>query len=168
MSPLLVLASARSRLQADLLQLQLRRVGLARRKILTLGSDHPTPSALAHWLDTNGDEGSPEPLEMMGANENSRVPKKKRSVFRATAALLVEAGVDRADTRVLERELKAGHLLLAVSAANEDEASVAWHVFKNAPVPFIAVGTLPSRAALTATPAPEDDVLVPVLAMLAV
>ncbi len=140
MKPIPVIACANSRLHADVMLIRLRRAGIACNTISALFPRSSMPNAVACWLRLDQAEAMHVGRETIMPAGKLRGNLNGESDARALVATLVAAGIDRASAKLLEEKLEQGHTLIAVTAANETNASIAWHVFKHAASDLIVVG----------------------------
>lgn len=134
-----VVACANSRLHADVMLIRLRRAGVECSSISAFFPHGSMPNSVACWLPVSK-------KEPMHVGSETIVPAGKSSDRHAGAdaremiASLIKSGIDRPSALSLEEKLEQGHILISVSAANEAEASIAWHIFKHASAEAIVVG----------------------------
>jgi hypothetical protein len=141
MKPTYVLASADSRLHADIMMIRLRRAGIDIDRISAVFSDRFAPNSFFFWLRSPRTLRCPAkgetyfvagPLEQSfgGANEVEAVP-----------TILKRLGLTRNEAAHFARSLWLGRGVLCVQAKNQDEAAVAWHIFKHSRAEDIAVSS---------------------------
>jgi hypothetical protein len=137
-----VFAVADSRLHADVMLIRLRRADIPCGSISAFFPRRSVPNAIACWLPLH------ERLSLKVGKETFSAAGKIHGALKPLLAsgvnacrLFEAAGLDRVSAHRLEAKLDQGHILLAVSAHNESEASVAWHVFKHAGAGTIIVGS---------------------------
>lgn len=134
-----VVAVAHSRLHADVMLIRLRRAGVDCNAISAFFPQSSMPNSVACWLPVS----KKEPLHVgnetvvPAGKARTRVPGNDA---RAMIAALEQSGIDHSSAQSLEEKLEQGHILISVSAANEAEASIAWHIFKHASAETIVVG----------------------------
>ena len=135
-----VIACANSRLHADVMLIRLRRAGIACRNISALVPHASMPNSVACWLRM--DQALTVRLGQEMITPAGRIRRRLPHDADAGAMIdtLIAAGIDRPSALALEEKLEQGHILLAVSAGNEDEAAIAWHVFKHGSAELLVVG----------------------------
>lgn len=150
MKPIPVFAVADSRLHADVMLIRLRRADIPCGDISAFFPRQSVPNAVACWLRMH------EKLTLKVGHESFAAAGKIHGLLKpfAIAATTVAdlfrmTGLDRTSAQRLEEKLDQGHTLLSVSARNQEEASVAWHVFKHAGAETIVMGA-EARAASAA------------------
>jgi hypothetical protein len=149
-----VIATARSRLHADVMLIRLRRADIAIKNVSALFPLASLPNSVACWLRRG--------LNVRLGREEFRavgpiwkwLHKIGRHQFSATS-VFEKAKFDHASSQRLEEELKRGHTLLCVHAADEAELAIAWHIFKHAEAEFIALPAVEPKEA----PAHEHAIL---------
>lgn len=151
-----VLAIAESRLHADIMMIRLRRAGINVDRISAMFSRRFAPISFFCWLRR------PRTLRSSLKDERGMVfaagPLQKRIAghdeVAAVPDLLQQLGLDRREAAHFSQALWNGHALLCVSVKNEDEAAIAWHIFKHSRAEDIAVTnhSLAERIAPPATP----------------
>ena len=145
-----VVASANSRLHADVILIRLRRAQMDCRKISVLFPTQAMPNAVGCWLPIARDAKLKVGEENIGCA--GQLGKELASTAhphgdgREVAGLLTHSGVDAMGAHVLVERLGQGHILLCVHASSEVEASIAWHVFRHSCVDTIILDAMPTRA----------------------
>jgi hypothetical protein len=147
MKNLPVIASVNSRLQADIALIRLRRANISCRAISVLFPNHSMPNAVGCWLpvaDKAALRVGQENIACAGhfRKQLADAPKAHED-GREVSDLLTHAGVDAMGAHILAERLGQGHILLCVHARNEEETSIAWHVFRHACADTIIVGAEP-------------------------
>ncbi len=144
MNSIPVIATASSRLHADVMMIRLRRAGIPIGHISAISPSSSLPNSVAVWLthwrramlklghDT-----------LMAAGPMRRWLRKSGEKAISPAQMLTDAGFDRIATKQAEERLRQGETLLCVHAKDEDDVAIAWHVFKHAKADFIALPTRP-------------------------
>lgn len=145
-----VVASANSRLHADVVLIRLRRAQVDCRQISVLFPTDSMPNAVGCWLPVAahhklkvGDQ------EIACAGHLGKQPfsaARPHDDGREITGLLTQTGVDTTGAHVLVERLSQGHILLCVHASSEVEASIAWHVFRHAGVDTIILDAMPTRS----------------------
>jgi len=139
-----IIASANSRLQADIILIRLRQANISCSKISVLYPTESIPNGVGCWLPV----ANTGELRASG-HAVSRAGQIVKQRMKSTAAhddgreiiqLLRNAGVDRSETQLLAERLSQGHILLGVHAASEDERSVVWHVLYHSGADTIVLG----------------------------
>jgi hypothetical protein len=150
-----VIASARSRLHADVMLIRLRRASISIDQISACFPAGLFPNSVACWLD----RGKLAPLHL--ASEPYLIAGPMRHWLRhrdaadfAPAAIFQRSKIEPAAAARLEEELRQGHILVCVHASDEAEAAIAWHVFRHAEAEQIALAPLPATVASMAEEAP--------------
>ena len=151
MNSFTVVASANSRLHADVILIRLRRAQIDCRKISVLFPTDAMPNAVGCWLPIARVSKLQVGQETIGCAgqlaKQLTATAPSHDDGREIAGLLTETGVDATGAQVLVERLGQGHILLCVHASSEVEASVAWHVFRHACVDTIILDAMPSRSA---------------------
>jgi hypothetical protein len=138
-----IVASANSRLHADVILIRLRRAEVDWRKISVLFPQNSMPNAVGCWLPV-----APVAKQKIGVETIACAGRlrKLRNVMapshdegREIAELLMHAGVDAMGAHILSERLSEGHILLVVHASSETQVSVAWHVFRHSSANTIIV-----------------------------
>jgi hypothetical protein len=144
MNSIPVIATASSRLQADVMIIRLRRAGIPIGHISAISPASTLPNSVAVWLtlwrravlklgqDT-----------LMAAGPMRRWLRKAGDKAISPAKMLSEAGFDRMATKQAEEHLRQGETLVCVHAKDEEGVAIAWHIFKHAKADFIALPTRP-------------------------
>ena len=134
-----VFATADSRLHADIMMIRLRRAGLNIDRVSAIFSHQFAPNSFFFWLK------SPRTLRCRTKGESFFVAGPLQHSFgggdevEAVPSVLRKMGVDRSEAGRLARALWLGHGVLCVHAKNQDEAAVAWHIFKHSRAAEIVV-----------------------------
>lgn len=136
-----VVACATSRLQADVMLIRLRRAGIPCSAISAFSPQHSIPNAVACWLRTDEKRTVQIGREAIVPAGRLSGEFEPHSDGADVISVLIEMGVDHPAAQQLEERLDQGHILLCVSARNENEASVAWHVFQHVSAELIVVGS---------------------------
>lgn len=150
MNSFTVVASANSRLHADVILIRLRRAQVDCRKISVLFPTNSMPNAVGCWLPIAAHSKLKVGQEEIACA--GQLGKQPLSVAhphddgREIAGLLTQSGVDATGAHVLVERLGQGHILLCVHASSEVEASIAWHVFRHACVDTIILDAMPTRS----------------------
>lgn len=137
-----VVASANSRLHADVILGRLRRAEIDCRKISVFYHDHAMPNSVGCWLPVTHDSD----LRLAGETIGCAGQLAKAHVAaphddgREIVQRLTKSGVDVMGAHILAERLGQGHILLCVHAANEEEAAVAWHIFRHSRADTIVTG----------------------------
>jgi hypothetical protein len=151
MAPIPVIASASSRLHADVMLIRLRRACVGCRQIFALFPRRLMPNAVACWLRINHNLAA-----YIGQDAIMQAGSLcSESAFASNAHAMVDSlagvGVDRSSAGALVEKLEQGHILLGVLAASDDEISIAWHIFNHVCAELIVVGASnPKKKALPA------------------
>ena len=151
MNSITIVASASSRLLADIVLIRLRRAEIECRKISALFPIRSTPNAVGCWLPISSGPGirlGDDTIACAGLLR--QVPVRPADSIRGPVGLvelLTSTGVDTMGAHVLIEQLEQGHILICVHATNEAEASIVWHVFRHSGGEPIVVGGLPSPGA---------------------
>jgi hypothetical protein len=139
-----IIASANSRLQADIILIRLRQAKISCRKISVLYPTESLPNGVGCWLpvSTTGDlKASGQPVSRAGQIVKQRVTSTEaHDDGREIIELLLKAGIDRSGAQILAERLSQGHILLGVHAASETERSIVWHVLYHSCADTIVVG----------------------------
>ncbi len=122
--------------------IRLRRADIACNQISAFFPQSSVPNAAACWLRLQENVAIKVGREIFTAA--GRVlgllkPVSSKSSTTDVEDLLCSAGLDAMSAHRLEAKMDQGHILIAVTARNEDEASVAWHIFKHAGAETIVV-----------------------------
>ncbi len=158
MNSIPVFAVARSRLQADVMLIRLRRTNIPIERISALFQSAFLPNSVACWLShwhlLTHDLGrgalvavGPIVKWLRGAEKNAISP----------SCALRRARFDRLTAERLEEHLEQGKMLLCVHAAAEEEVAIAWHIFQHAAAELIALPTQPLNIEATAGDALSGD-----------
>lgn len=143
MKSVYVLATADSRLHADIMLIRLRRAGLNIDRVSAIFSSRFAPNSFFFWLK------SPRTLRSR-AKDDSFFAAGPLQQFLATDRVenmpraLRRLGLNRHEAAHFGQSLWLGHALLCVQAKNQDEAAIAWHIFKHSRSEAIAVAGLPA------------------------
>ena len=149
MSHSIVIASANSRLHADVILIRLRRAEIDCREISVLFPTQSMPNAVGCWLPLAPNADLKAGQETIGC-----AGRLRKSFAQSTASkdgleivdVLTEAGVDAMGANILAERLEQGHTLLCVHARSEAEVSIAWHIFRHARADTIIVDSVPSHS----------------------
>lgn len=143
MKSTIVLATANSRLHADIMMIRLRRAGINIDRVSAVFSNRFAPNSFFFWLRSprtlrshaNGDAFfAAGPLqELMSGDDVEHMPRTLRRL-----------GLSQHDAAHFAQSLWLGHGVLCVQAKNQDEAAVVWHIFKHSRAEDIAVAGMPS------------------------
>lgn len=148
MNSLTLVASANSRLHADVILVRLRRAEIECRKISVLFPVHSMPNAVGCWLPL-----APSSPLKLGRETIARAGQFRKPAIapdlahedgREIISLLTHAGIDPTGAHLLAERLDQGHILLCVHADREVDASIAWHVFRHAGTDTMVVGAMPA------------------------
>ncbi len=135
-----VIASASSRLHADVMLIRLRRAGIACQKISALFPRNSIPNSVACWLKLDQERTLHVGDETVVPAGPIRSQLHHNHDAASVAEWLEGAGVDHVSGQALVEKVEQGHTLLSVTTTSEDEASIAWHVFKHVSADCIVVG----------------------------
>lgn len=138
-----VVASANSRLHADVILVRLRRAQIDTRKISVFYHHHAMPNAVGCWLPVMPDSElrlDGEAIGRAGHLVKAAMPAPHED-GREIVQLLTRSGVDLMGAHILSERLGQGHILICVQAADEDEAAIAWHVFRHSQADTIVTGS---------------------------
>lgn len=150
-----VIASARSRLHADVMLIRLRRANIAVEQISACFPAARYPNSVACWLE----RGRLAPLYLesepyLMAGPMRRWLRRRDAANFSPAAVFQRSHFEAAAAMRLEEELRQGCTLICVHAADEAEVAVAWHVFRHAEAEQIALAPLPAAVTPIAEEAP--------------
>lgn len=133
-----LIASANSRLHADVMLIRLRRSGIACNQISTWFPQHHMPNAAACWLPV----GRAHHVQIGGKTVVMAGPLHQRvsscKDAKSVIALLMASGLDRATAESVEEKIEQGHILIFVDAHNADEAAVTQQVYARSSAEFVA------------------------------
>jgi hypothetical protein len=151
MAPISVIASAGSRLQADVMLIRLRRACVGCQQISAFFPRRLMPNAVACWLRINHNLAA-----YIGRNAIMQAGGLcSEFSFASNAHAMIDslagAGVDRSSAGALVEKLEQGHILLGVLAASDDEISIAWHIFNHVCAELIVVGAPSPRKKVAPT-----------------
>ncbi len=137
MSTLPVLADASSKLHADIAIVRLIRAGIAKEHISAMFPRRRAPNSVCCWLKNFNVVPVATALPIAAAGLLGRL--FRRGAKAADLAAKLEALGLRADfaQRAIEK-LENGQIVLCVHAKSENEAAIAWHIFKHVGVENIA------------------------------
>ena len=144
MKPTYVLASADTRLHADIMMIRLRRAGINIDHVSAVFSQQFAPNSFFFWLS------SPRTLHCPSKGESYFVAGPLEQQFaggnelEAVPSILKRLGLSRGEAAHLARSLWLGRGLLCVHAKNQDEAAVVWHIFKHSRAEDIAISDHPA------------------------
>jgi hypothetical protein len=135
-----IVASVDSRLQADVIIVRLRRVGIPCDRIWAAFSRRRVPNAVACWL---GVVKKPilyteHGLVFTAGQLSAKFSDTSRGV--SLVALLEKAGYEHSIACRMKERLEQGYILISVQGASEAETSLAWHVFDHSMAEILAVG----------------------------
>lgn len=140
-----VIATARSRLHADVMLIRLRRANISINNVSALFPLASLPNSVACWLRRG--------LSVRLGGEKFRAVgpmwkwlKKLAAGHISTAEVFERAKIDHLSSQHLDEELRRGHTLLCVHARNENEVAIAWHIFKHAEAEYIALPPVQAKA----------------------
>ena len=150
MNSFTVVASANSRLHADVILIRLRRAQVDCSKISVLFPTESMPNAVGCWLPIAANRklkvGTQEIACAGQLARHTTSASHPHEDGREISGLLTQSGVDSTGAHVLVEKLGQGHILLCVHASSEVEASIAWHVFRHACVDTIILDAMPTRS----------------------
>ncbi len=153
-----IIASATTRLQADIILIRLRQANISCRKISVLYPTELLPNGVGCWLpiSANGElRASGHTVGRAGQITKQKIKSKEaHDDAREIIQLLTQAGVDLHDARILAERLSEGHILLGVHAVSEAERSVVWHVLYHSCAETIVLGHGSGHASQTSD---EDE-----------
>jgi len=149
MNRLTLIASATSRLHADIMLVRLRRAEFECSQVSALFPSGCMPNAVSCWLPMANDSSfqlSGESVTCAGwlrksAGPGTRFRNALKKAGRGILGLLSRENIDESGAHILAEQLEQGHILLAVHARNEFQASVAWDVFRQAHGETIVIGS---------------------------
>jgi hypothetical protein len=150
-----VIASARSRLHADVMLIRLRRASISIDQISACFPAALYPNSVACWLD----HGKLAPLYLesepyLVAGPMRRWLRRRDREDFSPAGVFQRVHFDPAAAERLEEELRQGRLLVCAHAANEAEVAIAWHVFRHAEAEQICLAPVPALVTPIAEEAP--------------
>jgi hypothetical protein len=144
MNSIPVIATASSRLHADVMMIRLRRAGIPIGHISAISPATSLPNSVAVWLSHLRRKVLKLGQDtLMAAGPMRRWLSKAGEKAISPAQMLGAAGFDRMATKQAEERLRQGETLLCVHAKGEEDVAIAWHVFKHAKADFIALPTRP-------------------------
>ena len=147
-----VIATARSRLHADVMLIRLRRASISIKNVSALFPLPSLPNSVACWL-RRGLSVRLGHDEFRAVGPMWKWLRKLERDHLSAAAIFERAKFDHLSAQHLEEDLMRGHTLLCVHARDEAEIAIAWHIFKHAEAEFIALPTMqPNAAPATAIP----------------
>lgn len=149
-----VIATARSRLQADVMLIRLRRADVPIQAISAIFPRSHFPNSVACWLRP----GQLAPVsfgqeELLAAGPLRRWLRSPCRRAFDPDRLFRRAGFDGSTSQRLQEALGQGDILIGVHAASEAQVAVAWHIFRHAESECIA---LPAGSARRSVPAEQD------------
>lgn len=138
MQPNFVLASASSRLHADLIVIRLRRAGISREKISAVFPERLKPNCALCWLD-----GASEPAKFGADSVVVAGPLRKRFNLESETSFarsLQQLGVGRQDAAASAEHLGRGEILVCIHTQDQEQIAIAWHLFREMEAEGIALG----------------------------
>jgi len=163
MKSTIVLATANSRLHADIMMIRLRRAGINIDRVSAIFSNRFAPNSFFFWLRSprtlkshaNGDAFfAAGPLQQhMGNDDVEHMPRTLRRL-----------GLSQPEAAHFAQSLWLGHGVLCVQVKNQDEAAIVWHIFKHSRAEDIAIAGLPVNEPATAPAAAPSTMLQPAFA----
>lgn len=164
MSSTTVFAHALSRLHADVIIVRLKRAGIAPEKISALFPRRFPPNSVFCWL-----KGLTCTRHASAASISAAGPLREifshgnRPAYIAHQLELRGLPADEAHSRL--EKVQEGQTLICVHATDEDEAAIAWHIFKHVEAEHISVShhknirvktPATRRAPVTVAPIPAE------------
>jgi hypothetical protein len=149
-----VLATADSRLHADIMMIRLRRAGISIDRLSAVFSRRFVPNSFFFWLRRPKTLRSHTPGESFFAAGPLQKMIGRDDDVAAIRGKLRHLGFDHHAAEHFAQSLWMGHAVLCVQAKDADEAAVAWHIFNHSRAEMIAVSGQPSQR----TPVPAPDI----------
>lgn len=133
-----VLATAESRLHADIMMIRLRRAGISIDRISAVFSRRFAPNSCFFWLR------NPRTLRCRTKGESFFVAGPLEQLFgrgevEAVPTILRHLGLSRRESVHFGHSLWLGHGVLCVEVKDQDQAAIAWHIFKHSRAEDITV-----------------------------
>ena len=149
MQPSAVFASANSRLHADVIAIRLTKAGVATSKISAIYPERLKPNCADCWLkgrNASSAFGS-ETFVAAGPLASAVSLESEADLVRTLHA----TGLSLEDAHASVERLGKGQILISAQVKNEEELSVAWHMFCELQADDISIATTkkPQRAAAT-------------------
>ena len=139
-----IIASANSRLQADIILIRLRRANISCLKISVLYPTDSIPNGVGCWLpvaDTAELRASGHKVTRAGQIRRQKLDSTEaHDDGREIIQILSQAGMDLHGAQILAERLSEGHILLGVHATSEEERSIVWHILHHSCSDTIVVG----------------------------